>query len=85
MIAGIAGAVILPGLSDCQWLRVPFISLCLAADLGLVGIIRRGPTYSSWGFGNFLGFFLLSAGLIGLQYGAEIAYPAPEGTSRASC
>ena len=28
-----------------------------------------------------LGFFLLSAGPLGFQYGAEIAYPAPEGTS----
>jgi hypothetical protein len=28
-----------------------------------------------------MGFFLLSAGPIGFQYGAEITYPAPEGTS----
>jgi hypothetical protein len=28
-----------------------------------------------------LGFFLLSAGPIGFQYGAEITYPASEGTS----
>jgi MFS family permease len=28
-----------------------------------------------------LGFFLLSAGPIGFQYGAEITYPIPEGTS----
>jgi len=28
-----------------------------------------------------MGFFLLSAGPIGFQYGAEIAHPAPEGTS----
>jgi hypothetical protein len=28
-----------------------------------------------------LGFFLLSAGPIGFQYGAEITFPAPEGTS----
>jgi hypothetical protein len=28
-----------------------------------------------------LGFFLLSAGPIGFQYGAEITYPVPEGTS----
>jgi len=28
-----------------------------------------------------LGLFLLSAGPIGFQYGAEVAYPAPEGTS----
>jgi hypothetical protein len=28
-----------------------------------------------------MGFFLLSAGPIGFQYGAEITYPTPEGTS----
>jgi hypothetical protein len=28
-----------------------------------------------------LGFFLLSSGPIGFQYGAEIARPTPEGTS----
>jgi hypothetical protein len=28
-----------------------------------------------------LGFFLLSAGPVGFQYGAEITYPASEGTS----
>jgi hypothetical protein len=27
------------------------------------------------------GFFLLSSGPIGFQYGAEITYPIPEGTS----
>jgi len=31
--------------------------------------------------GFFLGFFLLSAGPIGFQYGAEITHPTPEGTS----
>jgi hypothetical protein len=29
----------------------------------------------------FFGLFLLSAGPIGFQYGAEITFPAPEGTS----
>jgi len=28
-----------------------------------------------------MGFFLLSSGPIGFQYGAEITYPTPEGTS----
>jgi len=28
-----------------------------------------------------LGFFLLSAGPVGFQYGAEITFPAPEGMS----
>jgi hypothetical protein len=31
--------------------------------------------------GFVFGFFLLSAGPIGFQYGAEITHPAPEGTS----
>ena len=31
--------------------------------------------------GIVLGFFLLSSGPIGFQYGAEITYPASEGTS----
>ena len=53
----------------------------MGATLGLIGI-----TYSM-NFGLLLavafilGFFLLSAGPIGFQYGAEITYPAPEGTS----
>jgi hypothetical protein len=32
-------------------------------------------------FSFLFGFFLLSAGPVGFQYGAEITYPAPEGTS----
>ena len=28
-----------------------------------------------------MGFFLLAAGPIGFQYGAQVAYPAPEGTT----
>jgi hypothetical protein len=31
--------------------------------------------------GFVFGFFLLSSGPIGFQYGAEITHPAPEGTS----
>ena len=82
IVAGIAGAVILPGLSDRYRLRVPFISLCLAGGtLGLVGITYAGAYPLLLASAILLGFFLLSAGPIGLQYGAEIAYPAPEGTS----
>ena len=32
-------------------------------------------------FSFVMGFFLLSAGPIGFQYGAETTYPTPEGTS----
>ena len=83
MIAGgIVGALVLPSLSDRYRKRVPFIVLALAGAVpGLVGI-----TYAT-GYGLLLasafvlGFFLLAAGPIGFQYGAETAYPAPEGTT----
>ena len=82
IFGGILGAVILPLLSDRYRRRVPFLILAvIGATVGLMGI-----TYLT-GFGlvmffSFLfGFFLLSAGPLGFQYGAEITYPAPEGTS----
>jgi MFS family permease len=82
IFGGILGALILPLLSDRYHKRVPFLVLAVTgATLGLIGI-----TYAT-GYGLLLifsfifGFFLLSAGPIGFQYGAEITYPAPEGTS----
>ena len=61
---------------------MPFIVLALiAATLGLVGI-TFAVSYAVLLLSAFvMGFFLLSAGPIGFQYGAEITYPAPEGTS----
>ncbi|MBU1661365.1 MAG: MFS transporter, partial [Chloroflexi bacterium] len=71
-----------PTLSDHYLKRKPFIvAAIVGATLGLVGV-----TYAA-GYGLLLvsafvlGFFLLSAGPLGFQYGAEITYPAPEGTS----
>lgn len=82
VIGGILGALVLPALSDRYRKRVPFIVLSLAAaTLGLVGI-AFAVNYSLLLLSAFvMGFFLLSAGPIGFQYGAEITYPAPEGTS----
>ncbi|HEY70827.1 MAG TPA: major facilitator superfamily domain-containing protein 7 [Anaerolineae bacterium] len=80
--AGVVGAVVMPLLSDRFRKRVPFIILALVGTIpGLIGI-AFAPSYSLLLLSAFvLGFFLLSAGPIGFQYGAEIAYPAPEGTS----
>jgi len=82
IFGGILGAVILPLLSDRYRKRAPFLVLAvIGATIGLAGI-----TYvTNYGlllvFSFIFGFFLLSAGPIGFQYGAEITYPAPEGTS----
>jgi cyanate permease len=83
MIAGgILGAFILPFFSDRHKKRTPFIKLALAGTiLGLIGITFAN-TYWLLIVSSFtMGFFLLSAGPIGFQYGAEIAFPASEGMS----
>lgn len=82
VVGGILGALVLPLLSDRYRKRVPFIIFSLAAaTLGLIGIAFL-DNYTLLMLSAFvMGFFLLSAGPIGFQYGAEITYPAPEGTS----
>ncbi len=79
---GIIGALIIPMLSDRYKKRTPFIILALTgATLGLTGITFATTYWLLLLSGMVLGFFLLSAGPIGFQYGAEITYPASEGTS----
>ena len=82
VMGGIVGALVLPTLSDRSRRRIPFMVLALAgATLGLVGIAYATGYWLLLASAFALGFFLLAAGPIGFQYGAEVAYPAPEGTS----
>jgi cyanate permease len=83
MIAsGIAGALVLPSLSDRYRKRVPFIVLALALSVaGLAGITFASRYWLVLAGAATMGFALLSAGPIGFQYGAEVTYPAPEGTT----
>jgi len=83
MIAGgIIGALVIPILSDYYRKRTPFIIIALAgATLSLVGITFATSYWLLLVSGSALGFFLLSSGPIGFQYGAEITYPTSEGTS----
>jgi MFS family permease len=79
---GILGALVLPTLSDRLRKRVPFIVVALiGATVGLLGITYSTNYFELLTASFILGFFLLSAGPIGFQYGAEISYPTPEGTS----
>lgn len=82
IVGGLAGALVIPALSDRYRRRVPFILLSLAgATIGLAGV-TFATTYGLLLASAFaMGFFLLSAGPIGFQYGAEVANPAPEGTT----
>jgi MFS family permease len=82
IVGGIIGALVIPSLSDHYRRRIPFLVLALlGAIAGLVGITFAESYWLLLASAFVFGFFLLSAGPVGFQYGAEIAYPAPEGTS----
>ena len=82
IIGGIIGAVIVPMLSDRVRKRVPFIILALVgATLGFIGVTFARSYWLLLTSAFVMGFFLLGVGPLGFQYGAEISYPAPEGTS----
>ena len=82
IMGGIVGALIIPFLSDRFKKRTPFIIVALTgATIGLAGITFATTYWLLLISGMTLGFFLLSAGPVGFQYGAEITFPASEGTS----
>ena len=82
IVGGIVGALVIPSFSDRSRKRTPFIKIALAgATLGLAGIAFFTSYLLLLVAAFVMGFFLLSSGPIGFQYGAEITYPTPEGTS----
>lgn len=82
LVGGIVGAVVIPLLSDRRGRRVPFLLIALAGAVpSLIGITLATDVPLLLFSAFALGAFLLSSGPIGFQYGAEITYPAPEGTS----
>lgn len=82
IVGGIIGAVVIPIISDHYRKRTPFLIIAvIGATLGLVGITFAASYWLMIVSAFIFGFFLLSAGPIGFQYGAEITYPTPEGTS----
>ena len=82
LIGGIVGAIVMPVLSDKYRKRRIFILVSLIGLApGLLGMTYFTSYLPLLCSGFVFGFFLLSAGPIGFQYGAEITYPAPEGTS----
>lgn len=82
LAGGIAGAIVIPALSDRYLKRKPFILLgMICAVPGLIGI-TFAPSYGLMIASVLvLGFFMMGLGPIGYQYAAELTYPAPEGTS----
>ncbi len=82
ILGGVAGAIIMPVMSDRFGKRIPFIKIALAgATLSLAGVTFTGNYALLLVSAAAFGFFLLSSGPIGFQYGAEVTFPVSEGTS----
>jgi MFS family permease len=82
IVGGILGAVIVPLLSDKMHKRQRFMLLgVLLAIPGLVGVTFATSLWLILLSAFWMGFFLISVAPVGMQYVAEVTYPAPEGTS----
>jgi len=82
IVGGILGALVIPMLSDRNRARTPYLRLAvIGAALGLVGVTFATGYWLLLVSAFVFGFFLLSAGPVGFQYGAEVTHPTPEGTS----
>ncbi|MHC1782216.1 MAG: MFS transporter [Anaerolineaceae bacterium] len=79
---GVLGALLIPPFSDKQHKRTKFILLgFLLAIPGLVGLTYAVTSWLLFVSAFAMGFFLVSANPIGMQYAAEVTHPTPEGTS----
>ncbi len=82
IVGGVFGAVVLPALSDKQAERQRFLLIAFVGAIpGLIGLTFATSRNLLFVSAIWLGFFLVSANPIAMQYAAEITYPTPEGTS----
>ena len=82
IVGGLIGAVLLPALSDKQGKRQRYLMIAFVGAIpGLVGLTYLNNLLLLFASAFLLGFFLVSALPVGMQYSAEITYPTPEGTS----
>lgn len=82
IVGGLFGAVIIPALSDKQQKRQKFLYIGLAGAIpGLLGLTFAATLVPLLISAFVLGFFLVSALPIAMQYAAEVTAPTPEGTS----
>ncbi len=83
LVGGVLGALILPWMSDRKNKRKSFLVVSMLLMLpGLVGLTVFHEFVPMLISAFVFGFFIMGAGPIGFQYGAEKSYPAPESTSQ---
>ena len=82
LVGGILGAVAIPPFSDRQRKRIPYLLLGFSLAIpGLIGVTFANTYWLLLVSGFALGFFLISASPVLMQYAAEVTQPTPEGTS----
>lgn len=82
LVGGICGAIILPAFSDKEHKRRKYLLIGLFCAIpGLIGFTFADSFWLLIISAFFLGFFLVGASPISMQFGAEITQPTPEGTS----
>lgn len=82
IVGGLVGAIVLPALSDKQGKRQRYLMIAFVGAIpGLLGLTFATSGILLFGSAFIMGFFLVSAMPVGMQYAAEITYPTPEGTS----
>ena len=82
IVGGVIGAVVIPALSDKQRMRQRYMYVAIIGAIpGMVGLTYATSAWLLFTSAFMMGFFLVSALPIAMQYAAEITYPTPEGTS----
>ena len=82
IVGGLIGAVVIPALSDKQRMRQRYLYVAfIGAIPGLIGLTFATTRWLLFTSAFAMGFFLVSAMPIAMQYAAEITHPTPEGTS----
>jgi len=82
IVGGVIGAVVIPAMSDKQRMRQRYLYVAfIGAMPGMFGLTFATSAWLLFTSAFVMGFFLVSAMPIAMQYAAEITYPTPEGTS----
>jgi MFS family permease len=82
LVGAIVGAVVLPVISDRYHRRKPVLLLGMTAAVPALCVLTFADNFSVLAGAFFvLGLFMIGIAPVMYQYGAEITYPAPEGTS----
>jgi len=82
IFGGVVGAVVIPALSDKYRKRQLFLFVSFTGAIpGLIGMTFATSAALLFVSAFVLGFFLISAMPIAMQYASEVTQPTPEGTS----